>query len=123
MAPVNVTAVTGTLAQFCAVVVGLNATSPASVSPAARAGLLLDVTLPVIAWFAVTPLVATVAVVVWPVLQWIVAVRFRLPLAQLAVAVTGLGEVATVAVVTFVLGAVLLPERQFASLTLLSVID
>ena len=122
-APVKVTAVTGTFTQFCAVVVGLKATSPATVSPAARAGLLLEVTLPVIAWLAATPLVATVATVVVPLLQLIVAVIERLPLAQLAVVDSGLGEVEIVALVTVVLGDVLLPERQPFSATPLSVID
>jgi len=121
--PVKVTAVTGTFAQFCAVVVGLKATSPATVSPAARAGLSLDETLPVIAWLAATPLVDTVAMVVVPLLQLIVAVIARLPLAQLAVADSGFGDVETVAVVTVVLGDVLLPERQPLSATPLSVID
>src|SRR3954471_21345289 len=84
-APVNVKAVTGTFTQFCAVVVGLNATSPATRSPGLRFGSVLDDTLPLIAWCAVRPVVFTAAVVVPPVLHRMVAVRVRLPLAQLAV--------------------------------------
>jgi hypothetical protein len=118
-----VTAVTGTFTQFCAVVVGLKATSPATVSPAPSAGLLLDVTFPVIAWLAVTPFVVTDAVVEVPLLQWMVAVSTRLPLAQLAFADTGLGDVLTDPVVTVVFGAAALPERQPLRKTPLSVID
>ena len=65
----KVTAVTGVLTQFCVGVVGRNATSPATMSPGWSAGLLLDVTLPLIAWLAATPVVVTLATVVWPVLQ------------------------------------------------------
>src|SRR3954454_4510144 len=118
--PVKVTAVTATLAQFWAVVVGLNATSPATLSPAASAGSELPVTDPVIAWLASTPLVAIVAVVVLPSAHVIVAVRLRLPATQLAVVKTGSGEVVTVPLVAFVVGLLVDPERQLASFTLLS---
>ena len=56
-------------------------------------------------------------------LHAIVAVRIRLPSAQLAFALTGLGDVVAVPVITLVLGADAVPDRQPVSEIALSVID
>lgn len=97
MAPLNVTAVTGTLTQFIDVEVGRNTASPSTRSPGFRLGFVLELTFPWMRVSPVTDVVLIVAVVFVPVLHAMVAVKpDNLPVTQLAVAVTGLGEIVTV---------------------------
>src|SRR4051794_33420918 len=93
-------------------------------SPGFRVGSVLDVTVPLMAWLAATPVVLTLTADVLPVLHAIVADRVRLPLAQLALVETGFGEVVTFAVtVVGTPAAAALPSWQLVSRTPLMVTD
>jgi hypothetical protein len=119
--PTNVTAVTGTFAQFIAVVAGRKTAAPSTRSPDLRLGFELLATLP---WMSVAP----VTDVVWklmvapPAGHEAEAVKPLMePLAQLAVAVTGFGEMVAEPEMNFgTPAAPALPCRQLVRLMVLN---
>jgi len=119
--PTNVTAVTGTFAQFIAVVAGRKTAAPSTRSAGLRLGFELLVTLP---WISVAPVTDVVwkAMVADPPGHETEAVKPLMePVAQLAVAVTGFGETVAEPVMNFgTPAAPALPCKQLVKLMVLN---
>src|SRR5439155_3460045 len=122
IAPLKVTEVTGTFAQFMDGDEGLKTASPSTKSPALRLGLLLLATLPLMTVSPVTDVVLKLTVAL-PAAHEIVAVRPLMePEAQLALVVAGLGEMTAVPVTNLgTPGLAALPIKHELNLMVLKV--